>query len=288
MRHGVLPINNFTNHSILWGNLIQFTILSLGMARKVSMANFKEKEEQIKDDEKQKYNKLVRIINNDISNSLFIIKGFTELIIKNPEKLDKMEIWQKIDKAAINMSAILTAIKQDEPIDIKAKTIVNTEVYSLEIINESLFIFKDIIKNKNIQINCHDINEELVIKAEKLTLLNNVFNNVLSNAINFSYQNGTIEISTSTTLKYNIIEVKDNGIGIPKEMLDSFSKSNSIPTRVGTKGEVGTGLGMGSIKNYMAIYGGKLEIQSKVKSEKNKSSGTKILLYFPNIRSKEN
>jgi two-component system sensor histidine kinase VicK len=72
-----------------------------------------------------------------------------------------------------------------------------------------------------------------------------------------------------------MIQVKDNGVGIPKDMIpmlfDRFSKAG----RAGVRGEQSTGLGLSIVKQIVERHKGKI----KVDSEENK--GSTFTVYIP-------
>jgi two-component system sensor histidine kinase VicK len=89
-----------------------------------------------------------------------------------------------------------------------------------------------------------------------------VMDNLISNAIKFSKENDKIEISIDKGNGYAVIEVKDHGLGIPKEMLphlfDRFTKTG----RTGLRGEQSTGLGLSIVRQIIENHKGTIEVTS--------------------------
>ncbi len=89
-----------------------------------------------------------------------------------------------------------------------------------------------------------------------------VMDNLISNAIKFSKENDKIEINLAKEGSKAIIEVRDYGVGIPKDMLphlfDRFSKAG----RPGIRGEQSTGLGLSIVKQIIERHNGKIEVSS--------------------------
>ena len=101
-----------------------------------------------------------------------------------------------------------------------------------------------------------------------------VMDNLISNAIKFSKESDKIEINLIKEGNKAIIEVKDNGVGIPKDMIphlfDRFSKAG----RPGIRGEQSTGLGLSIVKQIIERHNGKIEVSST----ENKGSTFRITL----------
>lgn len=93
-------------------------------------------------------------------------------------------------------------------------------------------------------------------------ILKNILFNLLSNAIKYSREDGQIECSITKGEGENIeIEVKDHGIGIPKEdqkyLFERFFRATNV------ENIQGTGLGLNIVKRYIELLGGTIHCASK-------------------------
>lgn len=93
-------------------------------------------------------------------------------------------------------------------------------------------------------------------------MLEAILRNVISNAIKFSHPGSQIELSSRTDGAYTYIEVKDQGIGIPPELLEQLFREDSITHRKGTNQETGTGLGLIMSQAFAQRLGGLLTAKS--------------------------
>ncbi|MBL7857207.1 MAG: tetratricopeptide repeat protein [Cyclobacteriaceae bacterium] len=134
------------------------------------------------------------------------------------------------------------------------------------------------------KIDIHKIVEENIsllgsIQDKKIHLLNNVplhaigfadsntvnlvIRNLMTNAIKFTMDGGTVEIDAKEKGFDWIISVKDNGIGMKPDVLKIlFDKTAPYTTR-GTANEKGTGLGLILCKEFVEKNGGKIWVESK-------------------------
>lgn len=83
-----------------------------------------------------------------------------------------------------------------------------------------------------------------------------VMNNLMSNAIKFSYPGSSIYLRVKEQNEIIVFEVEDHGMGIPKNFLKKYSTQEKT-SRQGTKGEKGTGFGMPLIKSLLEGMNGK-------------------------------
>lgn len=101
-----------------------------------------------------------------------------------------------------------------------------------------------------------------------------VIDNLISNALKFSGERQGIELFLFKREKELAIEIKDHGLGIPKDLLpfifDRFSKAG----RAGLKGERSTGLGLSIVKHIIEKHNGKISVES----EEGKGSTFRIVL----------
>ena len=104
-----------------------------------------------------------------------------------------------------------------------------------------------------------------------------VLNNLISNAIKFTYDDGNITITLEDRGESTYYSLQDNGIGIPEEMqpfiFDKFTKAR----RQGVRGEKSVGLGMSIIKNIVALHQGKVWVDSQ------EGEGTTVHIEVPKL-----
>jgi two-component system sensor histidine kinase VicK len=88
-------------------------------------------------------------------------------------------------------------------------------------------------------------------------------NNLISNAIKFTYSGGTISISLEEAEDHLLLTVKDTGVGIPKEFQSSLFEKFNPARRQGLKGESSVGLGMSVIHTIIEWHKGQIWFESK-------------------------
>jgi signal transduction histidine kinase len=105
--------------------------------------------------------------------------------------------------------------------------------------------------------------------------LQQVFWNVISNAIKFSERGGRVEVRVKRNGARALVEVADNGPGVPRDflpyMFDRFRQAESGMTRR----QGGLGLGLTIVREIMALHGGTASAESPGENQ-----GTTIRLEF--------
>ncbi len=144
------------------------------------------------------------------------------------------------------------------------------EAFNLtEALANSVVEFETLIEKKNIDLNC-DFDEVNIYSSK--SLLEIVWNNLISNAIKFTPDNGKVDVSLKRIGKNAEIKVADTGCGITSEVgARIFEKFYQGDTSHATQGN---GLGLALVKKVIDILGGEISVQSEL----NKGSTFTILL----------
>ncbi len=125
-----------------------------------------------------------------------------------------------------------------------------------------------------------DITLELLLEDELYCLadsmmLQSIIQNLVSNAIKFTPEGGTIIISGNLKDGRVRIAVKDTGVGIPEEKLDKLFSSDGHFTTVGTNNERGSGLGLLLVSDFVKRNKGSLQVESEA------GKGTIFTIFLP-------
>jgi two-component system sensor histidine kinase VicK len=106
--------------------------------------------------------------------------------------------------------------------------------------------------------------------------IDQVLDNLVSNAIKFTADGGHIQIHVSSIDQVSLeISVKDNGIGIPKKDLNRIFERFYRVDKARSRNMGGTGLGLSIAREIIRAHNGEIEIESEY------SRGTKVTFTLP-------
>lgn len=189
---------------------------------------------------------------------------------KLPEE-EKQELFQQIETATQRMTTMLDdilTINQSEAGKIELKPIpINLEKFCAYLVKEM-----QAIAGNKYQITLTNTGEcTRAVMDEKI--LGHILANVLSNAIKYSPDGGSVEFNLSCENQQAVFQVKDYGIGIPLEaqnkLFESFHRANNV-------GNIqGSGLGLSIVKRMVDLHGGSIDFSSEV------GRGTKFTVSLP-------
>lgn len=137
---------------------------------------------------------------------------------------------------------------------------INTDIVSF--IEDTCLSVIHFIKSKNMNLIFDTDTEEEIISFDP-DLIERVILNLLSNAIKFNKQNGTIFINLNVNQKDVVVEVKDEGVGIPKDKISTiFDRFEQVRTKMKSERE-GSGIGLYIVKSLIHMHGGTVKINSE-------------------------
>ena len=118
--------------------------------------------------------------------------------------------------------------------------------------------------------------EDDVYTAVDRDLLIQLLMNLISNSLMHMPNGGTILLKVKLKNNYVILNVEDNGTGIPEYIMKDIFKVYAMPMDLGS-GTFGTGLGMSVADAIAKLHGGSMIIESR------EGSGTRITIKFPRV-----
>jgi len=206
-----------------------------------------------------KKNATLEILSHDLATPFTNIQGI----------IDIME--QQVQEGDLDISPMINYIKQDAK---RGSDLIRNFVGNEFLESSQVVLYKerfDIKEKLQIMLDDYKRGESLVAKqfifkasaepvyveVDQLKFMQ-VLNNLISNAIKFTHENGIINITLEDRPESTFYSVQDNGIGIPQAMHSHLFDKFSPARREGVQGEKSVGLGMSIIKNIVALHQGKV------------------------------
>jgi len=209
-------------------------------------------------------NKFFSIIAHDLKSPFQSLLGFSELLSQeyklftDEQRLDAINNMYKVTKDTYKLIENLLEWGR-----IQTGTAVATfKSVNLHDSTESIVSLIEIpLKNKGLQV-ISEIPPMLLANGDP-NMLSAVIRNLLSNAVKFSNPGGKIYISGSLKKESVNLSIIDQGIGIAPDVINKLFTFDPKVRRNGTKGETGTGMGLGLCMEFMQLNGGTIKVESK-------------------------
>ncbi|MGE5437601.1 MAG: PAS domain S-box protein [Syntrophothermus sp.] len=210
--------------------------------------------------------KFISIISHDLRTPFTSILGFTDLLINdetldNDEKIQYARFIQESSKSMLNLvnslldwTRLQTGRIKFEP----EKLLIN------EVIEDSVNALSGASLQKKIKLHS-EVPDNIIVFAD-LSLMQQVFNNLISNAIKFTPKEGKIVVKIVPSIENRFVQlsVEDNGVGISDENINSLFRVETKYTSIGTEGERGSGLGLSLVREIIEKHGGRIWVESEL------------------------
>jgi len=208
--------------------------------------------------------KFFSIIAHDLRNPFHTVMGFSELLLLDLERfpLEKTKKYLGlIHSTSQKGNDLLENLLQWSRTE-TGKISFEPENLNLYSVAENTINLLDVLaQRKSIKI-IQEIDTAITVLADE-NMLKTILRNLISNAIKFTHENGTIVLK-ATNIKPNVeISVIDNGVGIKEENIKLLFLIESNISTKGTLYESGTGLGLILCKEFVEKHGGKIWVESK-------------------------
>jgi two-component system sensor histidine kinase/response regulator len=207
--------------------------------------------------------KMYSVIAHDLRSPMASIRMVLNLVVASvsPETVGNefFELLDKANRESEEVHDLLDNLLKWTKSQTGRLNVVLQDLELNDIIPGVVDIFEMIAATKHIKLSYSGL--PVKVHADN-DMLKTVVRNFMSNAVKFSPENSTIEIFVTVEGDFAKISVRDHGIGIAADRLDSiFNKGEST---YGTGGEEGSGLGLQLCYDFARKNGGDVMVESEV------------------------
>ncbi len=208
--------------------------------------------------------KFFNIIAHDLKNPFSILYTTSELLITYFDELTvikQKEYVKTINTSTLHLLKLIenllewsrtqSGLKQFNPENFNLS---NSLGSCIELIRPSAEVKKISVKA--------EIPDDLMIYADK-NMLKTVIRNLLTNAVKFTRQNGTVSVMCEVSEGKFTLKVADTGVGIKKKDISKIFAIDKHFVTNGTANEKGTGIGLILCREFIEKHKGKMIIESK-------------------------
>jgi len=202
-------------------------------------------------------------MSHEIRTPLNAIIGFIDLLREKEDDKQKLEYLNIVNTSSKSLVNIINDILDFSKIESGKLSIEHIDFDSKEEFNitKKLFQAKADEKDINLQITYKDVPQYL--KSDVLRI-KQIVNNLLSNAIKFTPKEKNITLSLEYKDNQLLVAVRDEGVGIQKDKLQSIFEAFSQEEASTSRKYGGTGLGLSISSRLVNLLGGELKVKSKV------------------------
>ncbi|GAB4397608.1 MAG: hypothetical protein OHK0053_14440 [Microscillaceae bacterium] len=218
--------------------------------------------------------RLFAIIGHDLRTPIHSLKGLMELVeTQSIAPGDFFNLTAKLRNSVEHVHFTLNNLLQWANAQMQGLLTQTKVVYLYALAEENCLLLQEMAQLKNIQLHNQIHPEEKALADPDHIKL--IFRNLLGNALKFTPSGGQVWLKAKAEAGFCVVEVKDTGIGLAPEILSQVFKTDLLPSRRGTAGEKGTGLGLALCQEFVRKNGGKIWVESEI------SRGTTFYFTLP-------
>ena len=247
-------------------------IPDVGIAITMSDITYLKKLDRIKSD-------FVNTVSHDLRSPLTAIMGYVDLIERvGPVNKMQSDFIRRVQISVQNITSLVDDLLNLGRIEAGFES--SHDVIQLDaMIKRELENLENEIKLKKQKIDL-SITPNIPKTLGNAVQIRQLLNNIVGNASKYTPDDGTIQIKLETEKEQIILQVTDNGVGIPPVDLpfifDKFYRASNISPDIG-----GTGLGLSIVKSIVDAHKGRIWVDSKV------GTGSTFTIVLPIISHRE-
>ncbi|MBU1101609.1 MAG: hybrid sensor histidine kinase/response regulator [Bacteroidetes bacterium] len=229
------------------------------------------REMAIKNSELEKLNeekgKFLRMAAHDIRNPVAAILSSSEFLLEMIEnRIDEseQEYLTMITKSGEYVLRLLNELLDLEVIESGNLELNYQDIDFVNLAQRSIDLNQMVADNKSIKIYLNPPDEPVITRIDS-TKIDQVLNNLISNAIKYSHPEHDINVDISLEGNGVLVAIRDNGQGIPENEQHKLFKPFGKTSVRGTDGEESTGLGLSIAKKIIENHNGRVWFESEVK-----------------------
>ena len=199
-------------------------------------------------------------VSHEMKTPIAVIKNYAQLMqTGSGTEEERLEYARNIEEAAGRLSSLISNILRLNKLENQR---IDPEIERYDLcgqLEECILNFEELWDEKELELEV-DMDENAVIQADK-SLMELVWNNLLSNAAKFTGPGGCVAVRQSVSEEYVEVAVTDTGCGMSKEsvrhIFDKFYQGDTSHSKEGN------GLGLALVRRILILMNGEISVVSE-------------------------
>ncbi len=208
--------------------------------------------------------RIFSVISHDLRSPLAGIISFSKMLAESYDVLspeDVGQVAQKTHRASTQLYSLLERLLDWARFQSGRTTFDPKEHNLWHLVHESAVLISTQAMQKEVHV-MNEVARELTVTCDAY-MIATVLRNLLSNAVKYTTKGEKVTILASMEGDQVIVSVKDNGVGMSSHVKEHlFDMSASEPSRLGTDGEKGSGLGLILCRDFVNKHGHRIWVES--------------------------
>ncbi|SFJ13033.1 two-component system, OmpR family, phosphate regulon sensor histidine kinase PhoR [Halobacillus dabanensis] len=203
-------------------------------------------------------------VSHELKTPITSIRGFSETLLDGAMKDEKMleQFLHIILRESGRLQSLIQDLLELSKVEREDFNMNVEEIDVQRLLNDLLPIVKQHADKKQVQLSAF-IEGVTIIQGDS-SRLKQVFMNLLTNAINYSEENGKVGIHFQESKDYVTVSITDNGVGIPEEEVPRIFERFYRVDKARSRNSGGTGLGLAIVKHIVEAHHGTVRVESVI------------------------
>lgn len=215
-------------------------------------------------------------VSHELRTPISMLQGYSEAIVDDiaQSNEEKKEMAKVIYDESLRMGRLVNELLDLARMEAGHLQLNLDDVNLASFINRIVHKFQGLAKDNEIHLSS-EIENEIAPFSFDPDRIEQVFTNLIDNAIRHTPKDGSVKIKVTANDKGIMVEVSDSGTGIPEDDLPFVFERFYKADKARTRGRAGTGLGLAIVKNIIEAHRGHISAKSKI------DQGTTFSFFLP-------
>lgn len=215
-------------------------------------------------------------VSHELRTPISMLQGYSEAIVDDiaQSNEEKKEMAKVIYDESLRMGRLVNELLDLARMEAGHLQLNLDDVNLASFINRIVHKFQGLAKDNEIHLSS-EIENEIAHFSFDPDRIEQVFTNLIDNAIRHTPKDGSVKIKVTANDKGIMVEVSDSGTGIPEDDLPFVFERFYKADKARTRGRAGTGLGLAIVKNIIEAHRGHISAKSKI------DQGTTFSFFLP-------
>lgn len=213
---------------------------------------------------------------HELRTPLTYIGGYThvlkEKIYSSPEEAESY--LTTIEKETVRLNKLINDLIELNHLQEELYVLAEEPIVIAQIILDTVDLFNILITEKRLELQV-DIEEDLILVGDPKRI-QQVFYNIIDNAVKYSFDRGKLGIQLKSEGEIVAFKVTNEGIVIPEEDINRIGERFFRTDKARNRTTGGSGLGLSIVKEIIRLHGGTFSIHSDT------ATGTTVTVRFVN------
>ncbi|GGF06288.1 PAS domain-containing sensor histidine kinase [Halobacillus andaensis] len=203
-------------------------------------------------------------VSHELKTPITSIRGFSETLLDGAMKDEQMlnQFLEIILKESERLQSLIQDLLELSKVEREDFHLTIEQINMQNFLRDLVPMIEHQAAQRNISLQAN-ISGSTLVEGDS-SRLKQVFINLMSNAINYTGENGEVRLDFQEYNDHVVVSIEDNGVGIPEEEIPRIFERFYRVDKARSRNSGGTGLGLAIVKHIVEAHHGSIQVESEV------------------------